>query len=266
LEDHVDLRSGEGRARILASISREQAGISTVNSELGDGESVLAEASSLASWDSALEGSYSGTLRRGPSALRRCREQLAAATLYIDELESDIASRRKPLQQHDASSLEASRLSAAETAHISHESSAENKSGRRNDERGVPAAVCSRCREKENVGTEKGWTDTSPALPEGSASTVLSRVAVVQALASPAEGIARLNALKLQEDTLRRRKVEQRVERLEQVNKALLQSTTWGLQRLRLIGQVRLSANDTALEMLEICVVVEVLPVSFGFS
>lgn len=226
LEDHVDVRSGEGRARILASISRELGGIATCKLDEKYDEAVMGEASSVASWDSVGDGACSVTSwrRDGPSALRRCGERLVAATQYIEELESTIARRRKRSSK-EISCQEATRLSAADTGHHSHESSAESKSERHTGPRdGAPNLVCA---------------------------------AAAQPRTSPAQEDVRWNAVEEQKDNYRRHVlVEQRVERLEEANKALLHSTTWGLQRLRSIGQVFAVCQDFGL--------VDVLPASFG--
>jgi len=130
LEDRATVRSKEHRRRLLASILREQ----THAPE--DYDSVAVEESSVAAmWDSEDEKETheeahrvqaSRCLRRSsfgrgstphasgpPSAeleLWRCKEQLVAATQYIEELESEIA----------WTNANASTLSAAETPPHSH--------------------------------------------------------------------------------------------------------------------------------------------------
>jgi len=133
-------------------------------------------------------------------ALRRCREQLAAATLYIEELESSIEAGRERKIEED------SRHSAGQTPPLGHANRAKGTGECRNGERAVRAVYSS----EELRSASFGEVDADTAS--------FSRVAADE------------NSL--------RRQVEQRVQRLEDVNKALLYSTTWGLQRLRLIGKV----------------------------
>jgi hypothetical protein len=134
LEDRAAVRSKEHRRRLLASIEREQIGARE------DTHSLAVEGSSVAIWDSDDEPeSHVGSqghvrawasrsaarslavqgVRSMPRAtespfavleLRRCQEQLVAATQYIEELESEIA----------WNNANASALSAAETPPHAH--------------------------------------------------------------------------------------------------------------------------------------------------
>lgn len=134
LEDRAAVRSKEHRRRLLASIERQQVGARE------DNQSLAVEGSSVAIWDSDDEPkSHAGSqghmrawasrsaaqslagqgVRSMPCAsesplavleLRRCQEQLVAATQYIEELESEIT----------WNNANASALSAAETPPHAH--------------------------------------------------------------------------------------------------------------------------------------------------
>ena len=134
LEDRAVVRSKEQRRSLLASIEREQVGARE------DTHSLAVEGSSVAIWDSDDEPeSHTGSqghvrawasrsaarllavqgvtsmprASESPFAvleLRRCQEQLVAATQYIEELESEIA----------WNNANASALSAAETPPHAH--------------------------------------------------------------------------------------------------------------------------------------------------
>jgi len=200
LEDHAAVRSGEGRSRMLACIAREQAGIQQVRSSDADDDALLGDWASHSAVDGTNKSKIHHVVKSDQGrALRRCREQLAAATLYIEELESSMEAGRERKKEEDSRHL------PGQTPPLGHANRAKGTGEFRNGERAVRAVYSS-----EELNKSFGEVDADTAS--------FSRVAADE------------NSL--------RRQVEQRVQRLEDVNKALLYSTTWGLQRLRLIGKV----------------------------